>query len=447
MPITKHISVLVFSFLFLFVKAQNTAGDWIQVDKNNVSYKIFNYITTDTDGDVIATGYGGNLGFDSLSTGTGSADFIGKFSGNTGKCQWLRPIGLSFNKVFLATHKRTKDIFVASGSSYPATVLDLPVNYDSSNYIVVARINTNGIGIWAKAIPFNGNIGNRAQYIVKDFTIDTAGNSYISFQAGDWDGGCFRCQAYIAKLKPNGDLAWIRKWTADVRGEMYIQSLTVDNHANLTIVGQYSGNYNTGDTILTNQNFEGTTMFIMGLDSLGRRQWMRSIPSRNSNIDNESSMGVATTADGKRLIMTGRYAPDLQQSVANRMDGLATERGDFIAEIDPATKKFKWVKTFWDNQQNARKIRFDSLGYCYFKSNTMAGWKFGRDTIPVRAQTDQNERGEFTGVARFDSTGIISNFVTLGEKYVIGDFDIYKDRVVSGGLVLGRVYLKDSSYN
>jgi hypothetical protein len=449
MPITKHIFVLVFSCLFLFVKAQNTAGDWIQVDKNNVNYKVFNNITTDTDGDVIATGYGVNLGFDSLSSGTRWADFIGKFNGNTGKCQWLKMVGIASNKVFLATHKRTKDIFVASGTSGNVNVLDLPVNYDSSNHIVVARINTNGIGIWAKAIPFNGYIsGGTRRYIVKDFTVDTAGNSYISFQAGNWDDDCFLCKAYIAKLKPNGDLAWIRKWTADVRGKMYIQSLTVDNHANLTIVGQYLGSYNTGDTILTNQEYWGTTMFIMGLDSMGSRQWMRSIPSTNGTLTIESSMGVATTADGKRLVMTGRYLPDPQQSVANRMDGLApTEVRDFIAEIDPVTKKFKWVKTFIDNQWDARKIRFDSLGYCYFKSNAMAKWKFGQDTIPVYdAFTDQNGRSEFTGVARFDSSGIMSHFITLGEKYVIGDFDIYKDRVVSGGLVLGRVYLKDSSY-
>jgi Secretion system C-terminal sorting domain len=446
MLITKYISVLVFSFMFLFVKAQNTAGDWIQVDKNNVSYKQFNYITTDTDGDVIATGLGLNLGFDSLSSGARIADFIGKFNGNTGKCQWLKMVGVASNKVFLATHKRTKDIFVASGAYYLNTVLDLPVIYDTSNYIVVARINTNGTGIWAKAIPFNGYIsGGTRQYIVKDFTVDTAGNSYISFQAGNWDD-CFLCQAYIAKLKPNGDLAWIHKWTADVSGQMYIQSLTVDNRANLTIVGQYSGSYNTGDTILTNQD-RRTTMFIMGLDSLGRRQWMRSIPSQNGFIGIESSMGVATTADGKRLVMTGRYMPDPQQSVADRMDGLApTQARDFIAEIDPVTKRFKWVKTFFDNQTDARKIRFDSLGYCYFKSNAMALWTFGRDTIPVNAQTDDNRRGEFTGVARFDSTGIMSHFITLGEKYVIGDFDIYKDRVVSGGLVLGRVYQKDSSY-
>lgn len=438
MLITKHIYVLVFSFLFLFVNAQNTAGDWIQVDKNNANYKSFNYITTDTEGDVIATGFGDNLGFDSLSS-RAESEFIGKFNGNTGKCQWLKKVEVANYKVFLATHKRTKDIFVA-GSSPSNTILDLPVNYDSSNYIVVARINTNGTGIWAKAIPFNGNIIG-ATYIVKDFTVDTAGNSYISFQAAFWDD-CFLCQAYIAKLKPNGDLAWIHKWTADARGKMYIQSLTVDNHSNLTIVGQYLGSYNTGDTILTNQDHWGTTMFIMGLDSLGRRQWMRSIPSKNGSIGIESSMGVATTADGKRLVMTGRYAPDLQQSVADRMDGLATEGGDFIAEIDPMTKKFKWVKTFVDYERDARKIRFDSLGYCYFKSNSMAGWKFGRDTISVYA----GNNSEFTGVVRFDSTGIMSNFITLGEKYSIGDFDIYKDRVVSGGVVAGRVYQKDAPY-
>jgi Secretion system C-terminal sorting domain len=425
--------------------AQTGSDEWINIERNRAPYGGITALSADSLGNVYAAGIGQGAAFDTLSIGTSNTDFLGKFNATTGKCEWLKTIGSGQNIAGgrFVEALPSGDIFVTgSFSSLSSTVFGQTLTPTSFNPIFVARLHPDGSVVWVKLIPFTGlQYQNNA---IRDFSIDAEGNSYVTFQSDI--NFCSECQAFVAKIKPSGDAAWIKQWKGtDLSfNKINIRSLAADARGNLVIVGDHIGTITAGDTVLGNRN--AITSFVMRFDSSGRRLWQRFMPSKyGTYVIDHSTNGVGVSRDGRRLIITGEYSPDPTQSAYDRMDGLAPKdsfgyRTSYVAELEAATGRFRWVQPFAAPESQVRKIHFDDAGFCYFRCYSMAAWRYGQDALPAYG----SGAPEVTGLVRLDSTGKVYPFISLGERIGIGDFAIRRNLIYACGSTSGTVFFKNA---
>jgi len=281
-------------FIFLVINSyfsfsQSPAYVW----SKNIGGNGFDFVyhqTMDNQGDFIATGYFQDTVFfegNTFVSKGGNDIFIYKYD-STGTIKWIKTIGGLSNDygVDVATDNN-RNIFITGAYSYivdfdPDTSVYFLSSCDGGVDTYVLKLNEDGEFIWAKSIG-----GPTSPYIDFANSIATSEDGDV-FYCGRFHGtadfdpgpGIYNLTAigtnpsmFIVKLSSNGSFLWAKSFGNYASDEA--TSLTVDNHDNLIITGQFglTIDFNSDTNIVNNLVAESNDAFILKLANNGNFKW------------------------------------------------------------------------------------------------------------------------------------------------------------------------------
>jgi hypothetical protein len=276
-------------------------------------------VTVDNGGYIYATGYftdtvdfNPGAGIFNLISRNGSMDaYIAKFT-SSGSLVWAKNFGGDFQdqsrKISLG---RNADVFI-SGSFSGAPDFDpgsstFQMTNSGSSDLFISRFDTSGTFIWA------GQMGGDSYINGAALTTDRTGAIYLSGQfddVADFNPGTVRSDmvasgtdAFIVKLKPNGQLAWHALITGD--GSDGGRDIIVDNQLNVFCVGDFSSRvgFNTVLPPVLYHSSSAPTGYLFKLDSLGNYIWSEYFGVDGNNWEMHLLINASST-----IYLAGTYS-------------------------------------------------------------------------------------------------------------------------------------------
>lgn len=285
-------------FIFLVINSyfsfsQSIAHVWSK-DIGGNGFDFVYHQTMDNQGNFIATGYFQDSvvfeGNTFVSKG-GYDIFIYKYD-STGTIKWIKTIGgLSDDYGVDVSTDNNRNIYITGAYSYivdfdPDTSTFFLSSCDGGLDTYVLKLNENGEFIWAISIGGPTSLG-----IDFDFanSIATAENGDV-FYCGRFYGtvdfdpgpGIYNLAAvgqsssiFIVKLSSNGSFLWAKSYGNCAEDEAV--SLTVDNHDDLIITGEFglTIDFNSDTNIVNNLVAESKDAFILKLANNGDFKWVK----------------------------------------------------------------------------------------------------------------------------------------------------------------------------
>ncbi|MBK5286095.1 MAG: T9SS type A sorting domain-containing protein [Bacteroidia bacterium] len=239
--------------------------------------------------------------------------FTAKYD-SSGNVIWARKAGGNdYDNVYSIGADNSGNVFIG-GWFYSTTFSFGSISIQNNSgveHIFLAKYDSNGNILWAKALGGNGWAD------LNSLTCDAFGNVCIGGSFGTdsiFFGNnltlpniCPNGDILIAKADSAGDFLWARNF-GDNSGSA-TQDIYVDGFGNLYLAGQFSGDSITlGQTTLYNNNFTMTDIFIAKYDSIGNVIWARSANGNSYDYtyaitrDNFSNIYVTGIFQSSQLI-------------------------------------------------------------------------------------------------------------------------------------------------
>jgi hypothetical protein len=301
---------MAYGYTGLFVAKIDSNGNWLWA--KTASSQVYGDshtgqgVSLDSNRNCYVTGwFQGLISFGSITLGSVGAQqslFIAKLDVN-GNWQWAKMAN------GLPTTKGEHIITDPDGNSYVTGYFNTQIDIGSISLInigqadvFIAKIDTNGIWIWAKQI---GSVNDDNLY---DISMDNAENIYITGNiqgTTNFGGYILSCESqdlYVAKLDSNGN--WI--WAISAGGTHSDCGLGIaaDYMGICFVTGYFQGNATFGGYILTSDDNSGySDAFISKLDSNGNWIWAKKAGGMNGY---DRGIAVATDNIGN-CFLTGEY--------------------------------------------------------------------------------------------------------------------------------------------
>jgi hypothetical protein len=232
------------------------------------------HVAVDSSGNSIVTGYFRNLcSFGTTNLNSGSSNFsdsyLAKYNAS-GQLLWVRQIGgTRFDSGYVAVVDAVGNIYTTgyfnTGASVSGTTLS-----GSSDEMYLVKFDPAGTLLWARSA---GSTGSDKGSSV---AVDSANGVYVSgwFQKTiTFPGSNLVSQgvydAFLAKYSVDGTFIWARQMGGT--GEVFGQSVVVDNSGMVWVCGDFTNTMTLGNTSLTaaNTNVGNSAIFLARYDSNG----------------------------------------------------------------------------------------------------------------------------------------------------------------------------------
>ncbi len=223
----------------------------------------------------------------------------------------------------------------------------------------VAKLDPNGNFVWAK------RFGDNAYQAAYGLAVDVAGDVFITGEAlgvmdlggGDVGGGG-DSDVFVAKLSGlDGSHVWSRKFGDN--GAQRGWGIALGPGGQVFLCGDFSGNIDFGGGNVANG---GTNAFLAKLSGTdGSHVWSKGF---GADIQSQNGFAIATGVDGT-VAFTGvfRGSIDFGGGLLTNADGANTTRDIFVAKFDNSGNHL-WSKKFGDaSDQDAEGITIDGAGH------------------------------------------------------------------------------------
>ena len=197
---------------------------------------------------------------------------------------------------------------------------------------------------------------------------------------------------FIAKYDRDGHLLWVVN--AGGAYDDLGNNVTVDNNANIYVVGHATGTCTFGDSTLNLPNNKNTA-FVVKYNSLGKFQWVRAFPGTNSNTD---GIGVTASSEGS-LYMAIDFNIDIiigDTTFTGHSDGL-------LLKLD-TSGQFLWgeqIDGSYPNPVYMADVAVDGNNNCFVAGN------FFHDSLSIGDTTLVSTGGEDIFLAKYRPDGTL----------------------------------------
>jgi uncharacterized repeat protein (TIGR01451 family) len=249
----------------------------------------------------------------------------------------------------------------------------------------------NGDTAWVRRYTGPGNSDDGA----KDIAVDNSGNIYVT---GYSYGSGTSCDYATIKYYPNGDTAWIRRYNGPGNSEDYAVAIDVDGSGSVYVTG-YSGIYPNYDYATIKYHPNGDTV------------WVRRYNGPGDSMDCATAIALDSLGN---VYVTGEIDY-----------GWGNESGDYATIKYYPNGDTAWVRTYngpADSADRPTAIAVDASGNVY-----VTGWSFGSGTSGDIATLKYSLDGTLVWVHTYngpDSASDAGTAITLGTPgniYVTGD--------------------------
>jgi len=396
-------------------------------------------LTADAEGNIYMTGEFSKTGTfgDFTVESKGDLDFfVAKYS-PAGKCLWARTGGGSkVDRGYGVAVDAQGNVFVTGHcQSTDATFDGLAFENRGGDYdLFVAKYDASGKIQWLKS-------GGGAGYDYgHGIGVDKAGNCYFT---GAMVGDCEFMgvstknnksgHVFLAKLKTNGELAWLR--VAGGVGGSAGEHLAVDAAGNTVVVGGASGVETFGDLTLTGK--AGRDVFAVKYDTEGKALWTfggdGSSNAAFTSVALDGHGGVSVCGMFKDALAIG--GQKFQTSGKDPAKG--KEYDLFAAKLD-RDGKFRWVRTGNGKGVNyALCVAADEAGNSYVTGEFQFTVTMGDTTMTAKGLRD-------IYAAKFDENGALRWLRTDGGTRGNLGYCIVRDK--AGNIFLSGAFDGETTY-
>jgi hypothetical protein len=262
-------------------------------------------IATDSQGNAYWVGtVSGTVAFGCGTVATGNSDIAGFIAkrGPDGSCQWVRPITVGFNDVWVygVAIDAQDRIYITGSYDGNATFGDgITLNSLGSDDIFVARYTTDGTCLWARRAGSSGSSDEaRGVAVSADGGVFIAGHSggtTIGFDgitipnAGNWR------QLVIARYDSTGTVQWARASQGNGQGKT-CRAISVASDR-LFVTGQIGASVATFDGLALTPGSSGAHLYVLGTDLAGNGLW-----ARPYGTGDHEGMGIAADTLGNVFV-------------------------------------------------------------------------------------------------------------------------------------------------
>jgi len=311
----------------------------------------------------IAVDGSGNVYVTGGSYGSGTADDYAtiKYYAN-GDTAWVRSYNGPANGgdgAYAIAVDDSANVYVTGGSDGSGTSYD----YATIKYYA------NGDTAWLRRYNGTGNLDDYALAIA----VDGSGNVYVTGASGG--SGTGYCYATI-KYNPDGDTAWVRRYTGSGYVGAFASAIAVDGSGNVYVTGGRDGGIPTSLDYATIKYYpDGNTVWVRsynGPGNLGDAAYAIAVDGSGNVCVTGESEGSGTAGD----YATIKYYPDGTTAWVRRYNG--TGNGD----------------------DEARAIAVDGSGNVY-----VTGYSYGSGTDEDYATIKYYPNGDTAWVSRYNGPG------------------------------------------
>jgi hypothetical protein len=288
----------------IFVAKMDANGNWLWASKaGGYSYDRGNEITIDDAGNIYVTGIffaTATFGSHSLTSGGVADIFVAKMDSN-GNWLWATRAGGTSGIWANAIALDDAGNCYVTGSFDGTAIFGSYSITESSGPIFVAKININGVWLWANQAGgyFDYDIG-------QGIAVDDYGNCYTTgffedaatFGSQTIYGSGYR-DIYVAKINTNGYWQWATQ--AGGNGDNVGWSITLDNAGNSYVTGWFENTAVFGNYSISSNGY--TDIYVAKINTNGYWQWVR---RAGGNI---SDQGFAISSDDAgNCYLTGDFS-------------------------------------------------------------------------------------------------------------------------------------------
>jgi hypothetical protein len=451
----KNISILFIFLLFaLAVTAQNRYWQWAktvpQPDNAHTASDVRS-VTTDAQGNVIATGY---FYSDSMTFGTyvihnagtpGSTEniYTVKYDAS-GNVLWARGGG-GAREDFPAGVRtdRSGNIYVAGGFFSDSISFDGHVLYnfgptDTTCDGYVVKYDPNGNYLWGRT--FGGNYYDGCDGL----TTDAWGNVYLAgyFQSDSITIGSYKLynsttihdhNGLLIKYDGAGNLKWVTA-SVCIGGGVEEYGVACDAAGHATVAGRFAATASFGSQ--TVQSPGENDIMIVQYDSMGNALWAQ----QAGGPFNDEPNAIATDASGN-ILVTGYFdSPNADFSGLLVANDTTNESADiFLAKYD-VSGNMLWAKGYGGSQNEIGfALTTDTGDNVYITGYYLSPMLvIGQDTL---INSDQSGATDDIYVAGFDPSGNVLSAISAGGLSYDGGYGITAD--AANNIYVGGFFRSD----
>ena len=290
----------------IFIVKYDSAGTIKWAKKAGGASNDYAYaLNTDASGNLYVTGdFSGSANFDdSTLVSAGMKDaFIAKYD-SAGVLIWAKKAGGNKDDAGNGIYAdNSGNVFLTGSFTDSAsfgTAPNVGITSNGASDIFIAKYDAAGNLLWVnKAGGKNNDAGNSIEkdgfgniYITGNFrnTAYFSDTSIISYGGSDM---------FVAKYNPDGKLLWLRSAGGNENDES--NAISLDKSGNLFVTGSFRNVMKFHTTDLYSD--EGTDIFIVKYDSIGREQWT----TKAGGLSNDLAQGIDVDGTGN-IYITGVF--------------------------------------------------------------------------------------------------------------------------------------------
>ncbi|WP_437850886.1 hypothetical protein [Sorangium sp. So ce363] len=294
-----------------------------------------------------------------------------------------------------------------------------PLTSAGQRDVLIAKLDPDGGLAWARRYGGPGDEFGAKIAALSDGSLVNAGGYVDSLDVGAGPiPSAGLSDIYVMRTDPAGDPAWVRHFGDPAYQDVY--GLSVDGEDNVVVLGSFEGTVDFGAGPVSSAGAQD--IFLFKLDPAGNTLWSKGVGSDSS----DGSVALTTDPMGN-VLFGGSVGPG-----ADLGGGPLPDPRLFVAKLDPAGNHL-WSRTFGDTSGFIQDVEADPAG------NVVVAGQTGT-TIDLGTGPIINEGYQAAFLAKLDAAGntVWSRGFSAPESLVVItsiDVDSQANVVASGVLV------------
>ncbi|WP_438038247.1 hypothetical protein [Sorangium sp. So ce128] len=294
-----------------------------------------------------------------------------------------------------------------------------PLTSAGQRDVLIAKLDPDGGLAWARRYGGPGDEFGAKIAALSDGSLVNAGGYVDSLDVGAGPiPSAGLSDIYVMRTDPAGDPAWVRHFGDPAYQDVY--GLSVDGEDNVVVLGSFEGTVDFGAGPVSSAGAQD--IFLFKLDPAGNTLWSKGVGSDSS----DGSVALTTDPMGN-VLFGGSVGPG-----ADLGGGPLPDPRLFVAKLDPAGNHL-WSRTFGDTSGFIQDVEVDPAG------NVVVAGQTGT-TIDLGTGPIINEGYQVAFLAKLDAAGntVWSRGFSAPESLVVItsiDVDSQANVVASGVLV------------